>query len=130
MERTDVLDGEKQEVDPLDLGLDDAEMALLIGKVDLSVPAAPLEEFMAAELCGYLQQYHTSVLAQRAARHNAQHDKAEKFEREIVYCRTAVALIQRLHPNAKARADSILKANVKRAEDNRKGVLKEEAQRK
>ena len=127
MQSSDILDGEKQEVDPLDLGLDEAELALLIGKVDLSVPAAPLEEFMAAELCGYLQQYHTSVLAQRAARHNAQHDKAEKFEREIVYCRTGVALIQHHYPKAKARADSILKANVKRAEANRKGLLEEEA---
>lgn len=85
-----------------------AELAKLLEGVDLTVPDEFLEVRLAAEMVQHLGQYHSLQLAIRAARHAEQHQRAEQLQKEALYTKTAIALIQHQYPGTKAIAQEMM----------------------
>lgn len=76
---------------------DDFPVAAL-ESVKLTLPAAFETEIFAAELLDNLAAYHKSAMGARAARHQGDHQTAERLARQAALCKTAAALIQHDYP--------------------------------
>ena len=66
--------------------------------VDLSLPVSFQDEIMAADVLDHISVYHKMEALRKAARHQGQHDKAEKYAAEAAFARNAAALIQHEYP--------------------------------
>ncbi len=98
----------------------------ILESVDMTLPKEYEAELMASEMLAHLQNYKQAKAAYQAARNLGQHDRAEQLSKQVTFSRLAVALIQSQYPEAKAIADQLALANVKRAETTRKAMLKGE----
>lgn len=107
------------DADTLESLLEDSIPPDILETVDLSVPPETAEEYAAAEMTTYLQVYQNASIALKAARHQVQHDRADRLSKEMVFARMAIALIQQQYPGAKAIADDIMRMNAKNARANR-----------
>lgn len=90
--------------------------------VNLDIPAEYALELAAAQMVEHLAEYHKVLRAQRAARHNEDHQRAEQFSKILVYTRNVIALTQHEYPQAKAIADEIMRNSARATTRNREAA--------
>jgi len=125
-QRGEKVSGVQEQVDDIvaeealdESGLSDAQVAEALEMADLSVPNAALDEVMADQLQQHLQTYHALAMQQRTARQVSDHAKAEKIRAEMIYQRTAAAIIQYKFPAARGIANETMEIEAAKAQRNR-----------
>lgn len=94
-------------------------LAAALEIVDLTVPEGFELEIAISQLVEHLTEYHKANTARKAARHAEDHQRAELLSKQVLFHKTAVALIQSKYPTAKAEADLALNRLARQTQANR-----------
>lgn len=104
---------------------EEIEASMDLEGVDLTIPEEFELEVMAGLMVDNLKEYQRAIVLERAARHNLDYKRAEELAKIAVNTRTAIALIQKKHPRAKAIADQVMKLEAQRIARAREAMVRD-----